>query len=93
MERIEIAVLRLGRTVITANALGTLDMEDVLECTRKHASGDWGDVCDEDKASNDEAVLEGLRVLSAYRDRNGTKFWIITEHDRSYTTVLLPEDY
>jgi len=55
--------------------------------------GDWGDLCDEDKKVNDRAVAEGSRILSAYQAVNSTKFWIITEADRSATTVLLPEDY
>jgi hypothetical protein len=83
----------LGRTVITANALDVLQPEDVQNALRRHTRGDWGDVCSEDARSNDAAMLEGCRLLSAFRDRHGVKFWIITEADRSVTTVLLPEDY
>lgn len=83
----------LGRTVSTANALRTLHMEDVLLALARHSGCDWGDVCDEDKKSNDWSLANGERLLSAYKDRNGMKFWIITERDRSVTTVLLPEDY
>ncbi len=50
-------------------------------------------ICVEDKESNDRALVEGTRILSAYQAANGTKFWIITEADRSVTTLLLPEDY
>ena len=60
---------------------------------QRHVAGDWGEVCAEDKQSNDHALVEGTRILSAYRAADGTKFWIITEADRSVTTVLLPEDY
>ena len=59
----------------------------------RHVVGDWGDLCAEDKQVNDQAVVGGMRILSAYQAANGTKFWIITEADRRTTTVLLPEDY
>ena len=84
---------KLAQTVITRNALDTLQPADVWQAIQRHAAGDWGDVCPEDKAENELSVKEGFRILSAYRDRNGRKFWIITEADRSVTTVLLPEDY
>jgi hypothetical protein len=58
----------------------------------KHVTGDWGDVCDEDKAANDYAAGHDERVLSAYTV-DGEKIWIITEHDRSVTTILFPEEY
>jgi hypothetical protein len=58
-----------------------------------HVVGDWGDLCAEDKEENNQALVEGMRILSAYAAANATKFWIITEADRSVTTVLLPEDY
>ena len=83
----------LGRTVITRNAANSLAAVSVQECLERHAQGDWGDVCKEDWQSNEEALNEGFRLVSSYRDANGTKFWIITEHDRSVTTVLPPEDY
>ena len=66
--------------------------EAVVALTR-HAIGDWGDLCIEDRKANDEAVKEGLRILSAYKSTDGVKFWIITEADRSVTTALLPEEY
>ena len=83
----------LGQLVITAAAEATLCKEDVHRSLRRHLVGDWGDVCEFDKAANDQALKHGDRLLSAYSDRTGTKFWIITEHDRSLTTVLLPSDY
>ena len=83
----------LGRVVITANAARTLAQEDVLIAIRRHARGDWGELDEHDRQENQAALKEGTRLLSAYRDRNGVKFWIITEWDRSVTTVLLPEDY
>ena len=84
---------KLGRTVITANAQNTLHSEDVYACLCRHQSGDWGDVCKEDNQANEGALKHGGRLLSVYHDRQGTKFWIITEADRSVTTILLPEDY
>jgi len=63
------------------------------EFLARHVSGNWGDVCAEDKRLNDEAVREGSRILSAYRTTAGVKLWIITEADRSATTILLPEEY
>ncbi len=83
----------LGRTVMTRNAMDTLAAEDVLTALRRHAAGDWGDCGQEDREENELALKEGFRLFSVYRDRAGVKFWIITEADRSATTVLLPEDY
>lgn len=85
--------ISLGRTVITANAMATLDPDSVQEALRRHATGDWGDLSPEDRQENDLSAREGFRILSAYTDTQGTNFWIITEADRSATTVLLPEDY
>ncbi|MBX7257358.1 MAG: hypothetical protein K1Y02_13425 [Candidatus Hydrogenedentes bacterium] len=87
------AKFSLGQTVITRNALETLHPEDVPTSMARHHAGDWGDLCDEDRQTNDRALAHGGRLFSAYHDRNGTKFYIITECDRSVTTVLLPEDY
>ena len=85
--------ISLGRTVITANAMATLDPDSVQQALRRHGPGDWGDLSPEDRQENDLSAREGFRILSAYIDTQGTKFWIITEADRSATTVLLPEDY
>lgn len=83
----------LGQLLITAAANATLAPEDVYDGLIRHANGEWGDLDDEDRQSNEDALRTGQRLLSAYRDRNGVKFWIITEWDRSVTTVLLPDDY
>jgi len=83
----------LGQTVITAHAKSSLHPEDVALALSRHVQGDWGDVSDEDRAENEFALGERLRLFSVYHDRSGTKFWIITEADRSSTCVLLPEDY
>jgi len=83
----------LGQTVITRNAQSQLHFQDVFLSLVRHAARDWGDVCPADREENELSLLEGFRLLSSYEDRNGVKFWIITEADRSITTVLLPEDY
>lgn len=84
---------QLGRLVITPNAMETLTPDDVQEGLQRHVSGDWGRVCIEDRLENDLSLRDGFRLLSAYDARNGKRFWIITEWDRSVTTVLLPADY
>lgn len=83
----------LGSIVITSNAQSRLDDEDVINALRRHAAGDWGDVDEHDRQENELSLEHGFRLLSVYYDRLGTKFWIITEADRSVTTILLPEDY
>jgi hypothetical protein len=83
----------LGQTVITRNAQNKLHAADVLIAMNRHASGDWGDVDEHDRRENELSLTENFRLLSVYYDRNRVKFWIITEADRSATTVLLPEDY
>ena len=60
---------------------------------QRHVSGDWGDLCDEDKHLNDEAVAEGSRIFSAFIAKNGAKLWVITEADRASTTILTPDEY
>ena len=83
----------LGRIVSTPNALDSVPNTEILSALERHASGDWGDLDEHDREANEQALIEGFRILSAYRSKSGVKFWIITEHDRSATTVLLPEDY
>jgi hypothetical protein len=86
---------QLGQCVATRNAAALMAKQEVngLDLLRRHARGDWGDVCKADKASNDAAVLNGDRILSAYKTSHGDRLWVITEWDRSVTTILLPEDY
>ena len=83
----------LGRTVITPNALERLTNDDVQAALARHADSDWGDVCPEDRQENELSLREGFRLFSVYHSAAGEKFWIITEADRSATTVLMPEDY
>lgn len=87
----------LGRTVITPTALEALTSRDLANLIptilARHELGDWGDVSQEDREANDTAVKGGERLLSAYDIREGFRVWVITEWDRSMTTILLPEDY
>lgn len=83
----------LGQTLITPGARDSLEAEDVMLAMRRHAKGDWGDCCHDDREANDLALIEGSRILSVYHDKFGVKFWIITEADRSATTVILPSEY
>ncbi len=82
-----------GQIVITRNALNSLEQTDVDAGLARHLRGDWGDVDEEDRRTNDQSLKHGARLLSVYHAANGTKFWIITEADRSATTILLPSDY
>ena len=83
----------LGRIVATANAVSTLDRGSIVAALRRHASGDWGDLDAHDRATNEAALRHSDRLFSVYQDRGGNRFYVITEWDRSVTTVLLPEDY
>jgi hypothetical protein len=84
---------KFGDIYITTNAQRALSHEIVNSALVRHISGDWGDVSRMDWRRNDRALEEGTRIFSSYHDPKGRKFWIITEADRSMTTVLLPEDY
>ena len=91
-----VVALPLGKVYGTMGALvafaGALD-EDLDSYLARHASGDWGEVDEHDRKANEYAVENGLRVLSAYTQSNGERIWLITEADRSMTTILLPEEY
>jgi hypothetical protein len=84
----------LGQTVVTAAAHAFLTPEETLDCIRRHSNGDWGEVGLDDTALNNDALLgeDPGRIHSAYVVR-GRRIWVITEWDRSVTTVLFPEDY
>ncbi len=82
-----------GQTVITRTAMNALTEEDVMTALARHAAGDWGDLCEEDVRENEQSLDQDFRLFSVYHAQDGTKFYIITEADRSATTVLLPEDY
>jgi hypothetical protein len=82
----------LGQIVITENAAQHLDTIAVNEALRRHVSGDWGDIPPEDACENEFSLKEGFRLLSAY-GTGERRFWIISEADRSVTTILMPDDY
>ena len=83
----------MGRLVATPNTVEHIPNPDIMAALQRHLTGDWGDVDEDDRQENELSLKEGFRLLSVYRSAAGVKFWIITEADRSATTVLLPEDY
>ena len=83
----------LGRLLATPGVVAQLSQGDVRQALSRHARGDWGDVCAEDRAENERSLQHDLRLLSVYKSRGGVVFWVITEADRSATTVLLPSEY
>ena len=84
---------QLGKVVITRGSLSELSQDDIITALGRHSDGDWGEVCKEDKEENELSLKHGYRILSAYRTDKNVRFWIITEADRSATTILLPEEY
>jgi hypothetical protein len=93
--QIKQSVFELGRLVATPGALELLTRAEQtpLEFLARHSRGDWGECCPEDAKENDFSVKAGFRILSVYRTLTGEKIWIITEADRSVTTLLLPAEY
>ena len=89
------ALFPLGSIVATPDAIRALEAAgtSAAELLRRHATGDWGELDAEDVQSNNDAVRHGNRILSSYPLDAHTKVWIITEWDRSATTLLLPENY
>jgi len=85
----------LGQIVATPGALAALEKagQQPQEFLSRHVSGQWGDLCEEDRRENQFSLEHGFRILSSYRTNAGDKLWIITESDRSVTTLLLPEEY
>jgi len=85
----------LGRIVATPAALGALAKsgDSAHGLVMRHVTGDFGTVCKADWQANEDAILHGERVFSAYLLKDGEKIWIITEADRSSSTILLPDDY
>jgi hypothetical protein len=85
----------LGSTVATPGALEALDRnhETAHTLLGRHQSGDWGDLDAADRTENEQALIQGTRILSAYRLLDATRVWVITEADRSSTCILLPNEY
>lgn len=84
-----------GRIVATPGALALLEeaQKSPSEFLSRHLRGDWGDLCPEDKAENELSLKHGFRLLSSYPVTDSDTLWIITEADRSVTTLLLPSEY
>ena len=85
----------LGRTVATPGAIASMQQLGIspLSLLSRHQRGDWGDLDEEDKAENELALKENFRLFSSYQLSEKIKVWVITEADRSATTLLLPEEY
>lgn len=88
-----IAKFELGRIVVTPGVLEKVNEVDQMKALNRHAQCDWGDVSEEDVLANQNALTTGERLFSAYTNKSGVEFWVITEADRSATTLLLPEEY
>jgi hypothetical protein len=91
------AGFKLGKLVMTRGVHSKIKENvdfavGVLDAFERYQRCDWGDLCDEDKAENEQALIDGDRIFAVYTCGN-EKIWIITEHDRSVTTILLPEEY
>ena len=88
------SMFALGRVTATPGALNYLERieEQPMNLIRRHVAGDWGDLCADDIKANHQSILDGTRILSAYI-MNGEKLYVITEGDRSITTILLASEY
>jgi len=94
-------IFPMGRVVMTRNfkdkaeeAVGPAETADrIAQMIRRHGTGDWGELSAEDVTANAEALKDGDRLMSSYTDVFDFKVWVITEADRSVTTILLPSDY
>lgn len=91
------AKFKLGK-LVWSRAVNDLIADDinfasfVLKSQKRYAKGDWGECCEDDKAANDQALKDGSRIFATYKN-DKWKIYIITEADRSYTTIMFPEDY
>ncbi|MGA8037216.1 MAG: hypothetical protein WB985_14710 [Candidatus Acidiferrales bacterium] len=85
----------LGQVVATPRALAALQKagQGPQDFLSRHARGGWGDLCEEDRGENQFSLERGLQLLSSYQTLAGVKLYVITESDRSATTILFPEDY
>ncbi len=77
----------------TPNARNNVSQSEMLRFLARHCNGNWGVLGEEDKQANEEALTNGSLILSCYETDSGLVFWIITDPDRSVTTILLPEDH
>ena len=88
----------LGQLVVTREVNDRITIDEnfakfVINSLQRHKQGDWGELPQEDKKANQEALQQGFRLFSAYEGKNLPKIWIITESDRSITTILFPSEY
>jgi len=85
----------LGQLVATPGALSVIERagQSPNVFIERHLKNDWGEVCGDDWNLNDQALDDGDRLLSAYRTAKGERIWVISESDRSATTLLLPDEY
>ena len=85
----------LGKVAATPGALTELEHagQNPVQFLRRHLAGDWGDLDEHDRAVNQSSLTNDGRLLSSYRLASGQTLWVITEADRSVTTLLLPQDY
>jgi hypothetical protein len=88
---------KLGQIVATPGAIEKFDPDFITKCLERHANGDWGDLCEEDREQNEIDLKHGGRLMSVYNKNGEIRYseslWIVTEHDRSATTILLPSEY
>jgi hypothetical protein len=88
------ALFELGQVVATSGAMAELSMDDINTALSLYVKGNWGELEEDDWKMNDEAVKHNNdRIVAKYKSSNGVNFYIITEWDRSYTTILLPSEY
>lgn len=83
----------LGNVYVTPNAISEVPRDEIIQGVKRHEHGDWGELTSSDIAQNERALKFGGRLCSRYLSSGGHPFYVITEADRSVTTVLLPEDY
>jgi invasion protein IalB len=93
--RSDVPLFALGQLVTTKGALAALQDagQGAHEFLNRHMAGDWGDLCAADREENECSLNRQLRILSSYQTALGVKLWVITEADRSVTTILLPDEY
>jgi hypothetical protein len=83
----------LGQIVATAGAMAKISPDEIQAALVRHHSGDWGELDEHDRNENELGLVHSLRLFSVYRTNTGVRFYIVTEHDRSITTILLPQEY
>jgi hypothetical protein len=83
----------IGDFMVTPLARANVPEAEIMNALARHESGNWGQMNPRDRQANERALVDGARLHSVYRARSGIRFWIITEGDRSVTTVLLPQEH